>query len=92
MAVNKVEINGKIELDLTTDTVTANLLAMGTTAHNAAGQRIVGTLVPGGESGYTPRTAAAYTLIAVLAAGVSIVVPDTVSSAVTVSAAGELAE
>ena len=43
MAVNKVEINGKTVLDLTGDSVTPEQLAQGTTAHNAAGEQIVGT-------------------------------------------------
>lgn len=42
MAVNKVEINGKSVLDLTGDTVTKGTLMKGTTAHNAAGVKIVG--------------------------------------------------
>ena len=42
MAVNKVEVNGKSVLDLTGDTVTKNTLMKGATAHNAAGERIVG--------------------------------------------------
>ena len=37
MAVNKVEINGEVKLDLTQDTVTENTLLKGVTAHDAAG-------------------------------------------------------
>lgn len=44
MAVNKVEINGVVKLDLTADTVTAAKLAHGETAHDASGKRITGTL------------------------------------------------
>ena len=44
MAVNKVEINGEVKLDLTADTVTAAKLAQGETAHDASGQRITGTM------------------------------------------------
>lgn len=44
MAVNKVEINGEVKLDLTADTVTAAKLAHGETAHDASGQRITGTM------------------------------------------------
>lgn len=44
MAVNKVEINGVVKLDLTADTVTAAKLAQGETAHDASGKRITGTL------------------------------------------------
>ncbi len=43
MAVNKVEINGATALDLTQDTVTPESLLEGVTAHNAAGETIVGT-------------------------------------------------
>ncbi len=43
--VNKVEYFGITQLDLTSDTVTASNLTNGTTAHNAAGAPITGTLV-----------------------------------------------
>lgn len=44
MAVNKVEINGVVTLDLTADTVTAAKLAHGETAHDASGELITGTM------------------------------------------------
>lgn len=44
MAVNKVEINGEVKLDLTQDTVTAAKLAQGETAHDASGGLITGTM------------------------------------------------
>ena len=44
MAVNKVEINGVVKLDLTADTVTAAKLAHGETAHDASGKLITGTM------------------------------------------------
>lgn len=44
MAVNKVEINGVVKLDLTADTVTAAKLAHGETAHDASGKPITGTM------------------------------------------------
>lgn len=44
MAVNKVEINGEVKLDLTQDTVTAAKLAQGETAHDASGELIIGTM------------------------------------------------
>ena len=44
MAVNKVEINGEVKLDLTADTITAAKLAQGETAHDASGKRITGTM------------------------------------------------
>lgn len=45
-AVNKVDLNGVTVLDLTSDTVTPETLLVGTTAHNAKGETITGTLVP----------------------------------------------
>lgn len=48
MAVNKVEINGETALDLTADTVTPESLLAGVTAHNAAGESIVGVNNGGG--------------------------------------------
>lgn len=63
MAANKVEINGETVLDLTADSVTPETMTEGTTAHNAAGERIQGLLsvVPamtvnvtsGSDSNYT---------------------------------------
>ena len=44
MAVNKVEANGETLIDLTNDTVTADTLDMGVTAHNKTGQTITGTV------------------------------------------------
>ena len=46
MAVNKVEYAGNTLIDLTADTVTAETLAQGVTAHAANGEPITGTLVP----------------------------------------------
>jgi len=45
MAVNKVTYGGETLIDLTGDTVTADKLAEGITAHDASGAEIVGTLV-----------------------------------------------
>lgn len=45
MAVNKVEINGEVKLDLTQDTVTEDTLLQGVTAHDAAGNTIEGKVV-----------------------------------------------
>lgn len=42
--------DGTVLIDLTQDTITADKLASGYTAHDASGARIVGTLQPGGES------------------------------------------
>lgn len=47
MAVNKVVLNDAVELDLTEDTVTPQTLAKGVTAHNAAGELIVGEMEAG---------------------------------------------
>ena len=47
MPVNKVEYFGRTLLDLSADTASPAALLRGETAHNAAGQRITGTLVPG---------------------------------------------
>nr|DAJ63986.1 MAG TPA: tail protein [Caudoviricetes sp.] len=44
MAVNKVQINGVTQLDLTQDSVSPETLLSGKTAHNKAGNRITGTL------------------------------------------------
>ena len=49
MAVNKVEINGEMKLDLTGDTVTPETLLSGATAHNAAGVQITGSAEPGAK-------------------------------------------
>lgn len=43
MAVNRVIANGETKLDLSSDTVTADTLFAGVTAHNAAGEAIAGT-------------------------------------------------
>lgn len=45
MAVNKVEINGEVKLDLTQDTVTESTLLKGVTAHDAAVNSIEGKVV-----------------------------------------------
>lgn len=54
MANNKVQLSdGTVLLDLTGDTVTPETLMAGTTAHDAAGNRIVGTS-GGGVTWYSP--------------------------------------
>lgn len=51
MAVNKVvDVGGNTLVDLTGDTVTAETLAEGVTAHNSAGVQITGTMQSGGGS------------------------------------------
>lgn len=44
MATNKVIFDGNVLVDLTDDTVTPETLAQGYTAHNKAGEEIVGTV------------------------------------------------
>lgn len=48
MAINKVEYGGQTLVDLTADTVTPDTLLEGTTAHNKAGNPIVGSAKVGG--------------------------------------------
>lgn len=48
MKANKVILNGETVIDLTADTVTAETLAVGVTAHDKSGNQIVGTFVGGG--------------------------------------------
>lgn len=43
MANSKVVFDGKVLIDLTSDTVTSETLLAGETAHNAAGDKITGT-------------------------------------------------
>lgn len=45
MAVNKVEVNGEVKLDLTQDTVTEDTLLQGVTAHDAAGNPVEGKVL-----------------------------------------------
>lgn len=51
MAVSKVIYAGQTVIDLTEDTVTAETLAEGVTAHGADGEPIVGTMSGGGGGG-----------------------------------------
>lgn len=92
MAVNKVDINGATVIDLTGDSVTPATLKKGETAHNAAGEQIIGTMeASGGTSGSQTGvvdTSASYKIIYTY-------FPDAVSVTTTrvvtaTSAAGEL--
>ena len=47
---NKVVLNGKVLLDISSDTIDAAHLIRGYTAHNASGEAIVGTAIESGES------------------------------------------
>ena len=53
MAVNKVVLGEDTLIDLTADTVSADKLSKGITAHNMAGEPIVGTMEAGGGTNYT---------------------------------------
>ena len=53
MAVNKVVLGEDTLIDLTADTVSADKLSKGITAHNMAGEAIVGTMEGGGGKEYT---------------------------------------
>ena len=48
MAVNKLIIDDVVELDLTSDTVTADKLMSGYTAHDKSGALITGTMEDSG--------------------------------------------
>lgn len=51
MAVSKVIVNGETQMDVTSDTVVANKLAEGYTAHRNDGVQITGTMSGGGGGG-----------------------------------------
>lgn len=53
MAVNKVVLGEDTLIDLTGDTVSADKLSKGVTAHDMAGEPIVGTMEAGGGTNYT---------------------------------------
>lgn len=55
MAVNKVVVNGETIIDLSADTVTANKLAKGYTAHDKSGAAITGTMDADGVVKYTEQ-------------------------------------
>ncbi len=52
MAVSKIVYDGRALIDLTADTVTADALLSGTTAHDKAGNLIVGAIADGTEVAY----------------------------------------
>jgi len=49
MAINKVVLGDETLIDLTSDTVTADSLLEGVTAHNKAGELITGTMSSSGS-------------------------------------------
>ena len=59
MAVNKVVYGTTVLVDLTEDTVTADKLLKGATAHNAAGEPITGTM-EAGSGGTSDNNCEAY--------------------------------
>lgn len=63
MAANKVAINGKTILDLTGDTVTADKLVSGVTAHDKSGTKITGTKKYGSGFRVTGAYASARTTV-----------------------------
>ena len=54
--VSKVEVNGATLIDISNDTVTANILAKGYTAHDKTGNTITGTLTQQSGKTVTPGT------------------------------------
>lgn len=54
--VSKVEINGATLIDISNDTVAANILAKGYTAHDKTGNTITGTLMQQSGKTVTPGT------------------------------------
>ena len=54
--ISKVEINGATLIDISNDTVTANILAEGYTAHDKTGKPIAGTLTQQSGKTVTPGT------------------------------------
>ena len=86
MAVNQVIYGEETLIDLTNDTVTPSALAEGETAHNSAGEEIVGTLKVLDEIVTTEGDGTAYTAtvkgIASLDKGINfIMIPHVVSAA-----------
>ena len=63
MAVNKVVYGTTVLVDLTKDTVTADKLLKGATAHNAAGEPVTGTMEPG-SGGSSDNNCGAYHITA----------------------------
>ena len=49
MAINRVEYNGRVLIDLNEDTVTEDNLLEGIIAHDASGNQIVGTIRENGD-------------------------------------------
>ena len=93
MGVSKVNFAGNTLVDLTGDSVTPATLKKGETAHNAAGEQIVGTMEAGGGTSGSQTgvvgTSASYNIICTyFLDAVSVIVPTRVVTAT--SASGEL--
>ena len=69
-SINKVEIDGVVRLDLTQDTVTADTLLKGKTAHDKSGAVIVGTMESGSAKEEQEKT------VTVTANGTVEITPD----------------
>ena len=76
--VNKVILRNDTVLDLTSDTVTPETLLIGTTAHNAKGEIITGTLEAGG--GGTEELSALLKIFGCSDYEISVVQEDTLHS------------
>lgn len=63
MAINKVVLGDQTLIDLTSDTVTPDTLAVGATAHDKTGASIVGTMSSGGGGASTKYGATASTFL-----------------------------
>lgn len=59
MAISKVNFGDQTLIDLTSDTVTESTLLLGATAHNSAGESIIGSYTP--PSGYTEYATGTFT-------------------------------
>lgn len=68
--VNKVVLGNETLLDLTADTVTPQTLYLGTTAHDASGAAIVGTMSGGGVDGDNLAYGGAYVGTAIVGSAV----------------------
>lgn len=93
MGVSKVDFAGNTLVDLTGDSVTPATLKKGETAHNAAGEQIIGTMEAGGgtsgsQTGVVDTSASYRIIYTYFPDAVSVTIPTRVVTAT--SAAGEL--
>lgn len=90
--VNKVTVGGVTQLDLSGDTITADKLSQGYTAHDASGTPIVGTNTGGGGS-WPPSTITAGDTPVMMSSVQSAAAPNTsslssVNMSITITKAG----